>query len=137
LGAPQNVSGDPLRPLTTIAALALLLGTGACAATYDATHLGVPISLADAPAGAPASGTAFSVTKHPVYVMWGLMSAAEPNLDDLLAGQLGAGAGLTQVKIHTRMKWSDFLITVLSAGFLSPRSVTVEGVIVPPAGAGR
>ncbi|HKV70222.1 MAG TPA: hypothetical protein VJN62_03200 [Gemmatimonadales bacterium] len=126
-----------MRPLTTLAAIALLLGTGACAATYDATHLGVPIALADARTPAPSGGTPFSVTKHPVYVMWGLMSASEPDLDDLLSGQLGPGAGLTQVKIHTRMKWSDFLITVFSAGFLSPRSVTFEGVIVPSSGAGH
>jgi len=126
-----------LRPLTTLAAIALLLGTGACAATYDATHLGVPISLANATDASPASGTPFSVTKHPVYVMWGLMSAAEPNLDDLLSGQLGAGAGLTHVKIHSRMRWSDLLITALSVGFISPRSVTVEGVITPSTTAGH
>lgn len=119
-----------MRPLTALAAIALLLGTGACAATYDATHLGVPVSLADA--SAPANGTPFSVTKHPVYVMWGLMSASEPNLDDLLSGQLGPGAGLAQVKIHTRMRLADLFVTVISAGFLSPRSVTFEGIIVPP-----
>lgn len=125
-----------MRPLRTLAALTLLLGTGACAATYDATHLGVPISLADATGGGtPANGTPFSVTKHPVYVMWGLMSASEPSLDDLLSGQLGAGAGLAQVKIHSRMRLTDLLVTVISAGFLSPRSVTFEGVIVAPGAA--
>jgi hypothetical protein len=58
------------------------------------------------------------------------MTASEPDLDDLLSGQVGAGASLAQVKIHTRMRWTDLLVTVLSAGFLSPRSVTFEGVIV-------
>ncbi|HYK09718.1 MAG TPA: hypothetical protein VEV39_02875 [Gemmatimonadales bacterium] len=123
-----------MRPLRTLAALTLLLGTGACAATYDATHLGVPISLADV-TGGPANGTPFSVTKHPVYVMWGLMSASEPNLDDLLSGQLGPGAGLAQVRIHSRMRLTDLFVTVISAGFLSPRSVTFEGVIVAPGAA--
>ena len=121
-----------MRPLTALAAIALLLGTGACAATYDATHLGVPVSLADASGGNPTSGTPFSITKHPVFVMWGLMSASEPNLDDLLSGQLGPGAGLAQVKIHSRMRLTDLFVTVISAGFLSPRSVTFEGVIVAP-----
>lgn len=121
-----------MRPLTTLAALAFLLGTAGCAVTYDATHLGVPVSLADA-AQAPATGTPFSVTKHPVYVMWGLFRASDPNLDDILAGQVGAGAGLTRVKIHSRLRLTDLLFTVLTAGFLSPRSVTFEGVIVPAA----
>jgi len=118
-----------VRHLTTLAACALLLAAGGCAVTYDASHLGVPVSLADA-AQTPAAGTPFSVTKHPVYVMWGLFNGGEPNLDDLLSGQVGAGAGLAQVRIKSRMRWSDLLLTVISAGFLSPRSVTFEGVIV-------
>jgi hypothetical protein len=62
--------------------------------------------------------------------MWGLFSAGEPNLDDLLAGQLGPGTGLAQVRIKSRMRWSDLLFTAMSFGFLSPRTVTFEGVIV-------
>ena len=122
-----------MRPLTTFAALALLLGAGGCAVTYDATNLGVPVSLADStqnPAGTP-----FRVTKHPVFVAWGAVTAAQPNLEDLFAGQVAAGSALTQVKIHSRMTWSDLLFTVLTAGFLSPRSVTFEGRIVGGPGA--
>lgn len=118
-----------MRPLTTLAVCALLLGTGGCATTYDATHLGVPVALADA-AQAPAAGTPFTVTKHPVFVMWGLLDSGQPNLDDLLTCQVGTGTSLAQVRIRSRMRWSDLLVTVLSAGFLSPRSVTVDGVIV-------
>lgn len=124
-----------MRPLTILAALALLAGTGGCAITYDASHLGVPVSLADA-AQAPAQGTPFAVTKHPVYVAWGAFLAGEPDLDDVLAGQVGPGAGLAQVKIRSRMSITDLLFTVVSFGFLSPRSVTFEGVIVPPGGGG-
>ena len=116
-----------------LAAFALLLSAGGCAVTYDTAHLGVPVSLADA-AQAPATGTPFSVTKHPVYVLWGAFNAAEPNLDDLLSGQLGAGTALTQVRIRSRLRWSDLLVTVLSAGVLSPRSVTFEGIIVGAGG---
>ena len=36
------------------------------------------------------------------------------------------------MKIHTRMRLTDLLVTVISAGFLSPRSVTFEGIIVAP-----
>ncbi|HTY05860.1 MAG TPA: hypothetical protein VMC86_05065 [Gemmatimonadales bacterium] len=123
-----------MRPLTPFAVLALLLGASACATTYDATRLGVPVTLADS-SQAPA-GTPFRVTKHPVFVLWGLVTASEPNLEDLFAGQLGAGASLTRVRIHSRMTWSDLLFTVITAGFVSPRSVTFEGQIVGGAGAG-
>ena len=117
-----------MRPLTTLAALALLLGAGGCAVTYDATRLGVPVSLADS-TQAPA-GTPFRVTKHPVFVFWGAVTTAEPNLEDVFAGQLGTGSTLAQVRIRSRMRWSDLLFTVLTAGLISPRSVTFEGRIV-------
>jgi len=112
--------------------LALAALTGACALTFDSTKLGVPVSLAGAgPALPPGPATPFRVTKHPVFVFWGAITAAPPNLEDVLAGQLGTGARLTDVRIRVRARWSDLLITGLTAGMFSPRSVTIEGVVVP------
>jgi len=113
--------------------LALAALTGACALTFDSTRLGVPVSLAGAAPTPSTAGTPFRVTKHPVFVFWGAMTAAPPNLEDVLAGQLGAGTRLTDVRIRVRARWSDLLITGLTAGMFSPRSVTIEGVVVPPA----
>jgi hypothetical protein len=33
------------------------------------------------------------------------------------------------VKIRVRSRWSDVLFTVLTAGILVPRTVTVEGIV--------
>ena len=57
--------------------LALAALTG-CALSFDSTKLGVPVSLAGA-APVPASGTPFRVTKHPVFVFWGAITAASHN----------------------------------------------------------
>lgn len=124
-----------MRPLISRALVgALCIGAAGCALNFDSTHLGVPATLAE-PALAPAAGTAFSVTKHPVFVLWGAFTAGEPNIEDVLAGQLGAGGGIARLRIHVRARWSDLLLTALTLGFLSPRSVTFEGVVVPPGGA--
>jgi hypothetical protein len=98
--------------------------------TFDATELGVPTSMAES-AQAPPQGEAFRVTKHPVYLLWGLIGASKPNAEDVLAGQVGTGARVANLRIKVRARWTDILVTGLTAGLISPRSVTFEGVVVP------
>ncbi len=111
------------------AVLALALAVSGCALTFDSTHLGVPVSLAGSPQ-APDSGTAFRVTKHPVYLFAGLVPVGQPNLEDVLAGQVGTGARISNLRIKVRSRWSDLLITGLTLGLVVPRSVTFEGTVV-------
>jgi hypothetical protein len=114
-----------------VIALALLVSTlalGGCAQTFDATTLGVPATLASA-AAQPAKGDRFTVTSRAVFALWGIARLKEPSLRKTLAGQLGGGSGLADVKIRVRSRFSDLLITVLTAGLIVPRSVTFEGVV--------
>ena len=109
--------------------LLLALAPAGCALTLDATHLGVPVSLASSAQG-PDSGTAFSVTKHSVYLLVGLVQVTQPNLEDLLAGQVGTGARIVNLRVKVRSRWSDLLVTGLTLGLVVPRSVTFDGVVV-------
>ena len=118
--------------MTRAGLLVLAFTLSGCALTFDAGDLGVPTSLAE-PAQAPVQGTAFRVTKHPVFLLWGMAGAGRPNAEDVLAGQVGTGARIANLKIKVRSRWSDLLVTVLTAGVITPRSVTFEGVVVPAA----
>ena len=120
------------RPLARVGPplVALALTMSGCALTFDARDLGVPTSLAE-PAQTPPQGTPFSVTKHPVFLLWGLAGASRPNAEDVLAGQVGTGARIANLRIKVRSRWSDLLITAITAGVIVPRSVTFEGVVVP------
>jgi len=111
-------------------ALLLFLITllGGCAETFDATKLGVPATLASA-AGQPPEGDRFSVTSHAVYGFWGLFRFKRPSLQRALAAQLGGGKAVADVKIRSRSRWGDVLITGLTLGLIVPRSVTFEGVV--------
>jgi len=110
-------------------ALVLALSLSGCALTLDSTHLGVPVSLAGA-AQRPDSGTPFRVTKHAVYMLLGLVQVAQPNLEDVLAAQVGTGARVANLRVKVRSRWSDLFITGLTLGLVVPRSVTFEGVVV-------
>jgi len=116
-------------PRARVIALVLALAGSGCAITFDSSHLGVTATMAE-PAPAPATGTPFRVTKHPVYLLLGLISVSEPSLEDVLAGQLGAGASIASLKIRMRSRWSDLLVTALTVGLVAPRSVTFEGIVV-------
>ncbi|HEY7193964.1 MAG TPA: hypothetical protein VH439_09520 [Gemmatimonadales bacterium] len=113
----------------SLTVLAVLLVSG-CSLTFDATELGVPTSMAES-AQTPPEGTPFRVTKHPTFLLWGLAGASRPNVEDVLAGQLGTGGRIANLRIKVRTRWSDLLVTALTLGFLSPRTVTFEGVVVP------
>jgi hypothetical protein len=111
--------------------VALVLAAAGCGLTLDSTELGVPTSMAEA-ATAPPQGTAFRITKHPVYFFWGAARAGAPHLETLLAGQVGTGNRIANVRVHLRSRFTDVLVTALTAGLIVPRSITFEGVVVGP-----
>jgi hypothetical protein len=115
----------PRRALPALLAILLLAG---CAHTFDATTLGVPVTVAS-PAGQPAQGDRFRVGGKSVFGFWGLLKFREPSLRKALAAQLGGGAGVADLRIRVRSRWSDVLITGLTLGLIVPRSVTFEGVV--------
>jgi hypothetical protein len=110
-----------------IPALALLLG--GCSITFDATRLGVPVTMASA-AGSPAKGSGFKVTRHATYAFWGVIPLGAPSLERGLATQLVGGKAVSDLRIHVHSSVGDAIFTVLTLGIVVPRTVTYEGVIV-------
>jgi len=113
------------RVLPALLVLSLLAG---CAHTFDATTLGVPVTVAS-PAGKEPQGDRFSVGGKSVFAFWGLLRVKEPSLRKALAAQLAGGSGVADLKIRVRSRWSDVVITALTLGLIVPRSVTFEGVV--------
>ena len=118
----------PRRALPALPALLLVLLLAGCAQTFDASTLGVPVTLAS-PAGQPAQGDRFKVGSRAVFGLWGLVKLREPSLRKALAAQLGGGGGVADVRIKVRSHFDDILITALTLGLIVPRSVTFEGVV--------
>jgi len=57
--------------------------------------------------------------------------ASRPNAEDRARRSGRDGARIANLRIKVRSRWSDLLITAITAGVIVPRSVTFEGVIVP------
>jgi hypothetical protein len=115
-------------PRRAVPALLLVVLLAACAHTFDATTLGVPVTVAS-PAGQAPQGDRFRVSSKSVFGFWGLIRYKEPSLRKALAAQLAGGSGVAGLRIRVRSRWSDVLITGLTLGLIVPRSVTFEGVV--------
>jgi hypothetical protein len=111
-----------------VAALLLALTAGACAVTFDATSLGVPVTLASA-VSQPAVGDSFKVTSRAVYLFWGLYAVKRPSLENALEGQLAGGRSVQDLRIHVGRSLTDLFFTALTGGLVSPVGVTFEGVV--------
>ncbi|HZA97770.1 MAG TPA: hypothetical protein VE399_03270 [Gemmatimonadales bacterium] len=109
--------------------LFLLAPIGGCAHTFDATTLGAPVTMAT-PAGQTVEGSRFRVTSRALFGFWGVLKIKEPSLRKALAAQLGGGSGIAELRIKVRSRWSDVLVTALTAGLVVPRAVTYEGVVL-------
>lgn len=115
---------------TVLLAGLLALGGSACVTqTFDATSLGVPATMATV-AGEGLQGTPFRTTSHTWHGIFGLVPISQANLQKGLARQLVGGTGIANLKITTKSRWSDMLITGLTLGLLVPRTVVYEGVVV-------
>jgi hypothetical protein len=101
---------------------------GACALTFDARSLGVPVTMA-APASEPAVGDTFTVTQTAVHLFWGAYEIRPARLQSALANQLGEGRGIANLRIRTHHKLMDLVAIALTAGLIAPTSVTYSGVI--------
>ena len=140
--APPRCSYGPVTPTMSLIPsgalcravlfLGLPAAVGACALTFDARSLGVPVTMASSTA-APAVGDTFTVTQTAVHLFWGAYQVRPARLQSALANQLGEGRGIANLRIRTHRRVSDLLATVLTAGLVVPTSVTYEGVITRPA----
>jgi hypothetical protein len=112
-----------------------VLTLSACALNFDATALGVPATMA-APAGNAPEGTNFRITRKAVFLLWGILPASRPSLEQTLAGQLIEGTGVANLRIRVSSRFTDLLIMTLTGGLVVPRSVTFEGTVVNAVGGG-
>ena len=106
----------------------LLAGSG-CAHTFDASTLGVEATMAS-PESAPAEGEPFEINRKAMFFLWGVVPGSKPSLNDVLASQSTSVQRVADLRVRVRSRFTDVLVTILTAGLVVPRSVTYEGVIV-------
>ena len=107
----------------------MALVAGGCAQTFDATGLGVPVTMAS-DAGLVPQGTEFKVQATTLWFAWGAIPVSTPDLRKTLAAELVGGRSIANLKIKTGTSLMNIIITVGTLGIFVPRTITFEGVIV-------
>lgn len=120
-----------MKSLRVVAVVCLAMAMSGCALQFNTRSLGVPVSMAETLA-VPVAGDTFNVTRKAVHMFWGLATAKEANLQQAIAGQLGAGTSVRNLSIRARKRWSDVLVSILTLGFVQTTSVTFSGVVAGP-----
>ncbi|HEU5220331.1 MAG TPA: hypothetical protein VFU23_16845 [Gemmatimonadales bacterium] len=115
----------PFRALVPL----MLLTTAGCTQVFDSTTLGVPVSMSAAPGDVPA-GKPFKVSGHTVHGLFGLITFSQANLRKGLATELVGADQVANLKIRTKSRWFDIVITGITLGLVVPRTVTYEGVVI-------
>lgn len=119
----------PRSPARCLMVAAVLAAAG-CTQTFDATTLGVPVSMAPPAPADTAGAVRFRTSAHTVHGFWGLFTISQASLQKALARQLVGGQQVSQVKITTKSRWIDVLLTGVTLGLVVPRTVIYEGVVV-------
>jgi hypothetical protein len=101
---------------------------GACALTFDARSLGVPVTMAS-PVAAPAVGDTFTVRQTAVHLLWGTFEVRSVSLQSALANQLGEGRGIANLRIRSQHRLGDVILTVLTLGLATSTTVTFDGIV--------
>lgn len=109
--------------------LLLLAATTGCAQTFDAATLGVE-AMMSSPANAQPQGEAFRLNRKAVFLVLGIFPVSRPSLRKELATQVTSEERIANLRVKVRSRWSDILITALTAGLVVPRTVTYEGIVV-------
>lgn len=107
----------------------LLLASAACTQVFDATTLGVPVTMAAAPGDVP-PGKPFKMTAHTVHGLFGLVTISQANLRKGLGTQLVGADQVANLKIRTKSRFFDIIVTGITLGLIVPRTVTYEGVVI-------
>jgi hypothetical protein len=110
----------------------LLLSSTGCVQVFDARTLGAKTTLSERATEQP-QGEAFKITRTAVFAFWGIAAANRPSLDRVLAGQVSGEGQVSNLRITVKTRFSDALVTLLTAGVIVPRTVTFEGVVTKPA----
>ena len=118
-----------LRTLSRASLLASTLLLGACAHTFDARTLGANVTLASAP-GTQRCVTTFRRSEKAVFLLWGMIPASRPSLQNALASQITGTAEIRDLRISVGSRFTDLLFTALTVGLLVPRTVTFDGCVV-------
>ena len=112
--------------IATVIALTLIIGVVGCATIKMESKLEKPVSMTSL-RGTPVRD--FAVNTRAIWLFWGLIELAVPEFDQLVEPYVADRAGIQKLEIKTQYNFLDFVVTALTDGIITMRSIKIEGQV--------
>ena len=114
------------KAIATVIIFVFAIGIVGCAAIPMQSNLDKPVSMTDMNE-TPVKN--FVSENKAIWLFWGLIPVAVPELDGVIVPEIAGHNGIQNMKITTAYDFIDLVVTALTDGIVTMRTVTVEGEI--------
>ena len=112
--------------IATVVFLVFVIGMVGCATIPMESNIDKPVSMTDMNK-APAKN--FVSANKAIWLFWGLIPVALPEVDGVIVPEITGHNGVQNMKITTQYDVIDLIVTALTDGILTMRTVTIEGEV--------
>jgi len=112
--------------IATVIALTLIMGVVGCATIKMESKLEKPVSMTSL-RGTPVRD--FAVNTRAVWLFWGLIDLSVPEFDQIIGPYVADRAGIQKLEIKTQYGFLDLVVTALTDGIITMRTVKIEGQV--------
>lgn len=74
-------------------------------------------------------GNDFIVTKHALWLFWGLIPISVPSVDEVIGPRVADYEGVQNLKIIMEYGFIDFLLSAVTSGVIYSQTVTIQGKV--------
>ena len=112
--------------MAAIVVIVFVINVAGCATIRMESKLRKPVNMTEM-AGEKIRD--FSTEKKAIWLFWGLIPLSVPELDETIGPQVADRNGINKLKITAKNSFTDALITTLTQGILTVRTIIIEGEV--------
>ena len=71
----------------------------------------------------------FDVNQRSIWLLWGLLPLTVPKIDDVVGPHVADRTGVQNLKIEPKIKVVDSLVTLLTLGIITSRTISISGEV--------
>lgn len=115
-----------MRFFIVIIGVLLVISFIGCATLPLESNLQKPVAMTQI---SDARGNEFIVTKHALWLFWGLIPISVPNVDEVAGPRVADYEGVQNLKITVQYSFVDFLLSAVTSGVIYSQTVTIQGKV--------
>jgi hypothetical protein len=112
--------------IAAVISFVFVIGIVGCATLPMESNLDKPVSMTDMKE-TPVKD--FTSASKAIWLFWGLIPVVLPEVDGIIVPEMVGHNGIQNMKITTEYDFIDFVVTALTDGVVTMRTVTIQGEV--------